>query len=112
MTDAEIKVALEELYRRVGTQKELAALAGITQSTICAYLSGKAIVENMPLGIFLKLFRDIRIDFFGDKTGDIGVDLIRKQLLEIFDTLSPADQMKCLSLVIANFPDKIKQNDR
>ena len=110
MTETEIKIALDELYRRVGTQKGLAALAGITQSTICAYLSGKAKIENMPVGIFLKLFRDIRIDFFGDSTGDAGVDLIRKQLLEVFDSLTPSDQMRCLSLVIANFPDKIKNS--
>ena len=108
MTENEIKIALSELYRRVGTQKGLAELAGITQSTISAYLSGKAKIENMPLGVFLKLFRDVRMDFFGDSTGDDGVDRCRKMLLAVFDKLSPDDQLRCLSIVIANFPEQVK----
>jgi len=62
----DILQALKELYRRVGTQSGLAELAGITQSTINAYLNGKAKIENMPLGVFLKLFREMKIDFFGE----------------------------------------------
>lgn len=109
MTENDFKIALDELYRREGTQKKLAALAGITQSTINAYLQGKAKIENMPLGVFIKLFRDMRIDFFGDLTGDGGVDRCRKMLLAVFDKLSPDDQLRCLSIVIANFPDQVKE---
>ena len=112
MTEQDILDALREAYKRSGTQAALAEKAGVSQGRIADYLNGRCSVGNMSVSKLLKLFRDIRIDFFGDKTGDTGVDLIRKQLLEVFDTLSPADQMKCLSLVIANFPDKIKQNDR
>ncbi len=104
----EILSALKELYRRQGTQKALAELAEITQSTINAYLSGKAKIENMPVGVFLKLFRDMKIDFFGEKTGNDESDLRRTMYLEIFDGLSAEDQMRCLAMVIANFPDKIK----
>ena len=112
MTENNIKLALNELYRRVGTQQGLASLAGITQSTVCAYLSGKAKVENMPLRVFLKLFRDIRIDFFGENTGDAESDLIRRQLLEVFDALSPEEQINCLSIVIANFPENVKKKGK
>ena len=104
----DIRQALHELYRRLGTQKKLAELAGITQSTINAYLSGKAQMANMPLGVFLRLFRDVKIDFFGESTGDSGTDLMRNQLLAVFDSLPPEGKMRCLALVIANFPDKVK----
>lgn len=67
MNPVEIKNALQELYLRLGTQSAMADLAGITQSTINAYINGRAKIENMPLGIFLKLFRDVRIDFFGNQ---------------------------------------------
>ena len=64
MEENDIYAALQELYRREGTQKRLAELAGITQSTINAYLSGKAKVENMPLGVTIahtwKRFMPIR----------------------------------------------------
>ena len=109
MTENDFKIALDELYRREGPQKKLAALAGITQSTINAYLHGKAKIENMPLGVFIKLFRDMRIDFFGDSTGNDSVDRCRKMLLAVFDKLSSDDQLRCLSIVIANFPDQVKE---
>ena len=108
----EVLIALNELYQRVGTQKGLADLAGITQSTICAYLSGKAKIENMPLGVFFKLFRDMTIDYFGSTTGNADTDSRRDMLLRVFDSLSPEDQMRCIAIVIANFPDKIKEETR
>lgn len=108
----DIHLALKELYKRVGTQSKLAELAGITQSTINAYLSGKAQIENMPIGVFLRLFRDAKIDFFGESTGDCSSDLMRKQLLAVFDSLPPEEKMRCLSIVIANFPDKIKEETK
>ena len=37
MEENDIRAALQELYRREGTQKKLAELAGITQSTIFAF---------------------------------------------------------------------------
>lgn len=104
----EVLIALNELYQRVGTQKGLADLAGITQSTICAYLSGKAKMENMPLGVFFKLFRDMKIDYFGSTTGNADADRRRDMLLKVFNNLSPDDQMQCIAIVIANFPDKMK----
>ena len=62
VTEKDVLSALQELYKRVGTQSKLAELAGITQSTINAYLGGKAKIENMPVGVFLRLFRDIRAE--------------------------------------------------
>ena len=108
----DIRQALQELYRREGTQKKLAALAGITQSTINAYLSGKAQIENMPMGVFLRLFRNAKIDFFGETSDNDNIDLMRNQLLAVFDSLPAEDKMRCLAIVIANFPDKIKKETK
>lgn len=104
--------ALQELYRREGTQKRLAELAGITQSTINAYLSGKAKVENMPLGVFLRLFRDIKIDFFGGTTRNPEADALRDQLLEIFNALDPVGKARLLAMAAANFGDKLKEETK
>lgn len=104
--------ALQELYRREGTQKRLAELAGITQSTINAYLNGKAKVENMPLGVFLRLFRDIKIDFFGGTTRNPEADALRDQLLEIFNALDPVGKARLLAMAAANFGDKLKETEK
>ena len=56
VTENEILIALQELYKRVGTQKKLAELAGITQSTINAYLGGKAKIEKHACWCFFESF--------------------------------------------------------
>ena len=108
MTENDILNALREAYQRAGTQTALAQLAGVSQGRIADYLNGRCSIGNMSVATLLKIFPDIKIDFFGEKTGNDESDLRRAMYLEIFDGLSAEDQMRCLAMVIANFPDKIK----
>lgn len=108
VTEKEVLAALQELYSRVGTQARLAELAGITQSTINAYLGGKAKIENMPVGVFLRLFRDMKIDYFGDSTG-MPEDTIRKELLLIYDRLDLTGKTRLLALAAANFGEDLRR---
>lgn len=109
MTENDFLNALREAYRRAGTQQRLADAVGVTQSTIAGYFSKRYSVGNMTVSTLLKLFPNMTVDFFGDSTGDDGVDRCRKMLLAVFDKLSPDDQLRCLSIVIANFPDQVKE---
>lgn len=111
VTEREVMSALQELYKRVGTQSGLAALAGITQSTINAYLGGKAKIENMPTRVFLRLFRDMKIDFFGE-SADTPEDAIRQELLHIYDRLDLAEKARLLALIAAYFGDTLKGNSK
>ena len=58
----------------------------------------------MPVGVFLRLFREMRIEYFDARTGNDGTDRCREMLLAVFNRLSPDEQLRCLSIVIANFP--------
>lgn len=111
MTEKEVLAALQELYSRVGTQAKLAELAGITQSTINAYLGGKAKIENMPVGVFLRLFRDMKIDYFGDSTG-MPEDTIRKELLHIYDRLDLTGKTRLLAMAAANFGEDLRRETK
>lgn len=99
----DILQALHELYKQVGTQKKLAELAGITQSTINAYLSGKAKIENMPVGVFIKLFRDMNIDYFGEQSADKTIDILKDELISIFDKLDTPEKVSLLSMAATHF---------
>lgn len=112
VTENDILNALHELYKRVRTQKKMAELAGITQSTINSYLNGPAKVENMPIGIFIKLFRDMKIDFFGETQGDPITDSLRKQVLEIFDSLDDNGKVRFVAMAAANFGEKLREETK
>ena len=111
ITENEVLSALHELYSRVGTQAKLAELAGITQSTINAYLGGKAKIENMPVGVFLRLFRDMKIDYFGESTS-MPEDTIRKELLHIYDQLDLTGKTKLLAMAAANFGEELRKETK
>ena len=98
MTGNEILNALREAYQRAGTQTALAQLAGVSQGRIADYLNGRCSIGNMSVATLLKIFPDIKIDFFGEKTGNDESDLRRAMYLEIFDGLSAEDQMRCLAM--------------
>lgn len=107
----EILSALRELYKREGTQTKLARLGAITQSTISAYLNEKARIENMPVGVFLRLFRNMKIDYFSAE-GHEQEDVVKKELLSIYDNLTLAEKTRLLALAAANFGDNLKENTR
>ena len=108
MNEDAVLAALQNLYFQQGTQKALADLAGITQSTINAYLNGRAKIKNMPVGVFLRLFRDMEIDFFAKHLRRKNNDLLQNQIMEIFDSLDEREKVRMVAICAANFPDKIK----
>lgn len=103
----EILSALRELYKREGTQTKLARLGSITQSTISAYLNEKAKIENMPVGVFLRLFRDMEIRYFSTSDQKLD-DVVKEELLSIYECLSPTEKTRLLALAAANFGEKLK----
>ena len=81
MTENDILNALREAYQRAGTQTALAQVAGVSQGRIADYLNGRCSIGNMSVATLLKIFPDIKIDFFGEKTGNDESDLRRTMYL-------------------------------
>lgn len=108
MREADILAALHEAYIRAGTQTALAKTAGVSQGRIADYLNERCSVGNMTVSVFLRLFPDMTIDFWG-AAGVSGDDPMREELLHIFDALSPRDRARCLALLAAHFGDKLRE---
>lgn len=107
MRETEVLAALQEAYSRAGTQGALAKKAGVSQGRIADYLNQRCAVGNMTVSVFLRLFPDMSIDFFGE-TPAIN-DPMREELLCIFDALGPRDRARCLALLAAHFGDKLRE---
>ena len=108
MTEQDITNALLEAIKRAGTQGALSEKVRISQGTISDYLRGRCSIGNMTVSVFLRLFPDMSIDFFGGKSSNKN-DLLQAQLLEIFQNLSDKDKLKCIAMVAANFGEKIRK---
>ena len=104
--------ALREAVSRTGTQGALAHRAGLSQSTISDYLNARYSIGNMTLSVFLRLFSSMEIDFFGEKSIESNSDLLKEQLLEIFDSLSDKDKIRLITMAAANFGEKLREETK
>ena len=109
LTQEDFKIALEAEIKKAGTQTALAARLGMTQSQISDYLRGRFQLKNMTLGNLFKLFPCAQISLSGIICAEPMAKSMEDQLLTIYRQLSPEEMVKCLTIVVANFPDIIKE---
>ncbi len=109
LTQDEFKLVLKAEIRKAGSQSALAEKLGMTQSQISDYLRGRFQVENITIGNLYKLFPDTRINLSGAIVADPVAKSVEDHLLEIYRRLTPEEKVRCLAIVIAHFPNKIKQ---
>lgn len=112
MTEQDILNALRKAYRRAGTQATLAESAGVSQGRIADYLNGRCSAANMSVATLFKFFPKISINFFGGKTACVTDDVMREQLLEIFNSLDERGKIRMVAMAAANFGNKLKEDRR
>lgn len=112
MSELDILEALKEAYRRAGTQAALAGKAGISQGRIADYLNGRCSIGNMTVSTLLKLFPEMVIAFFGEKSASEADNALRDQLLEIFNSLDERGKIRMIAMAAANFGDGLKRETK
>lgn len=112
MTEADIFNALQEAYRRAGTQSALAKRAGVSQGRIADYLNMRCSVGNMTVKTLLQLFPEIVIDFFGGKSANPADNALRDQLLEIFEALDERGKIRMVAMAAANFGEELRKETK
>ena len=108
LTQEDFKRALEAEIEKAGSQTALAERLGMTQSQISDYLRGRFQLENMTIGNLFKLFPCTKISLSGEIVEEPVARSMEDQLLSVYRQLSPEEKVKCLTIVVAHFPDKIK----
>ena len=109
LTQEDFKQALEAEIEKAGSQTALAERLGMTQSQISDYLRGRFQLENMTIGNLFKLFPCTKISLSGEIVEEPIARSLEEQLLTVYRQLSPEEKVKCLTIVAAHFPDKIKE---
>ena len=106
-----LKVSLKKAIDDAGNMRKFSEIVGVEYSTINRFNSGIQDIDNMPLRTMMRIFPELRIFCF-DKDYNQGFDVSSKinleaQMIELFRGLSPEEQLKCITMIAANFPDKI-----
>ena len=109
LTQEELARALEAEVRRAGSQTHLAEKLGMTQSQISDYLRGRFKIEKMTIGTLFKLFPGARVKLCGESPPEPVAKSLEEQLRRIYRSLSAEEKVRCLSIVIAKYPEKINE---
>ena len=112
-----LKVSLKQAIDEAGNMRKFSEQVGVEYSTINRFNSGRQDIGNMPLQTMMRLFPELRIFCFDrdyQQKIDIGGSTVNLEakMLEIFRGLSPEEQLRCITMVVANFPDKIKKETK
>ncbi|MCI5778424.1 MAG: helix-turn-helix domain-containing protein [Lentisphaeria bacterium] len=110
---ANFVAALREAVHRAGSQTALARSAGMQQSRISDYLSGRYEFGNITIGTLEKLFPELQFVFFPSAPyPSSGLESeMEKQILEHFRRLSPAEKARYMMVVAAAFPVEDHNSD-
>lgn len=112
LTQEDFKAALMAEIEKAGSQTALGEKLGMTQSQISDYLRGRFQVENMTIGNLYKLFPCTQINLSGEIVEEPVAKSMEDQLLTVYRQLSPEEKVKCLTIVVAHFPDKVKEETK
>jgi len=112
LTQEEFTKALEAEIQKAGSQTALAEKLGMTQSQISDYLRGRFQIENMTIGNLFKLFPSTKIRLQGEEIEEPVAKSLEDQLLTVYRHLSPEQKVKCLAIVVAHFPEQIKEETK
>ena len=109
-----LKGSLRKAIERAGNMRKLAELIDMDYSTINRFNSGQNAIENMPIKTLVKLFPELKVYCFTEdipvmqqSPPTVGDAEIIDELSGLVKHLQPREKVKLLTLVAANFGEKL-----
>lgn len=111
-----LKGSLRKAIERAGNMRKLAELIDMDYSTINRFNSGQNAIENMPIKTLVKLFPELKVYCFTEdipvmqqSPPTVGDAEIIDELSGLVKHLQPREKVKLLTLVAANFGEKLRE---
>lgn len=80
----------------------------VSEASLNRYRSGRQDIVNAPFFTLLQLFPALTIEYFPAERKTESDLMIEDRLLKMFRSLSKEEQINCLTLIAAQFPERIK----
>jgi len=102
----QLKEAFLHAIDLAGNVHRLHLKTQVSEASLNRYRSGRQDIINAPFFTLLQLFPELEIQYFTPKPeGDV---MLEDQMLKIFRGLSHEEQINCLTLIAAQYPERIK----
>ena len=102
----QLKEAFLHAIELAGNVHRLHLKTQVSEASLNRYRSGRQDIINAPFFTLLQLFPELDIQYFAPKPeGDV---MLEDRMLKIFRDLSHEEQINCLTLIAAQYPERVK----
>jgi len=84
----------------------------VSEASLNRYRSGRQDIINAPFFTLLQLFPELEIQYFTPEEKPEKDVMLEDRMLKMFRTLNHEEQINCLTLIAAQFPERIKSAAR
>jgi len=79
----------------------------VSEASLNRYRSGRQDIVNAPFFTLLQIFPDIELRYFPPDPPEDDA-MLEERMVKMFRDLSKEERIKCLTLIAAQFPDRVK----
>ena len=80
----------------------------VSEASLNRYRSGRQDIVNAPFFTLLQMFPELELQYFKPAPKPENDAALEDRLVKIFRTLSYEEQINCLTLIAAQFPERAK----
>ena len=104
----QLKEAFLRAIDLAGNVHRLHLKTNVSEASLNRYRSGRQDIINAPFFTLLQLFPELEIQYFTPKQKADNDAILEERIVKIFRSLNHEEQINCLTLIAAQFPERVK----
>ena len=104
----QLKEAFLRAIDLAGNVHRLHLKTQVSEASLNRYRSGRQDIINAPFFTLLQLFPELEIQYFTPERKPETDAMIEDRMLKLFRSLNHEEQINCLTLVAAQYPERAK----
>ena len=104
----QLKAAFLHAIDLAGNVHRLHLKTQVSEASLNRYRSGRQDIVNAPFFTLLQLFPELELQYFAPAPKPESDTILEDRLVKLFRALDREEQINCLTLIAAQFPEKVK----
>ena len=104
----QLKAAFLRAIDLAGNVHRLHLKTNVSEASLNRYRSGRQNIVNAPFFTLLQLFPEMEVQYFKPAPKPENDTMLEDRVVKMFRALNHEEQINCLALIAAQFPDRVK----
>ena len=104
----QLKAAFLRAIELAGNVHRLHLKTQVSEASLNRYRSGRQDIVNAPFFTLLQLFPELELQYFTPAPKPESDTMLEDRLVKMFRALNREEQINCLTLIAAQYPERVK----